>query len=70
MVDGSRGRQIEVMELIMSVLLLLLELDRKHLPQDLAERMEGWHNHNVSTLRSIPIRIRLLGGMANTAPTN
>jgi len=55
---------------MMSALLLLLELDRKHLPQDLAERMEGWHNHNFSTLRSIPIRIRLLGGMANTAPTN
>jgi len=38
------------MELIMSALLLLLELDRKHLPQDLAERMEGWHNHRIAHL--------------------
>jgi len=54
------------MELIVSALLLLLKLDRKHLPQDLAERLESWHNHDVPTFRSITIRYE----MAKTAPAN
>lgn len=53
--------------LVMLVELLLLQ--GEHLPQNLRDRMESWHNHDVRpgpTCRSISLR----GDMAKTVLAN